>query len=300
MAERNIKFRYFGVVRQRKNGHHWQGVGSLDFDEWMGKIEDAGLLRAIIELPDTKAQIERVAYYENDNIWGLHLLKLREDNLPSIAGENRDAECVPLGDDEYIGEDLFMLYDNANGICMVQINRFSLGIKRLQELLSYVWNVENERVVLKPIAENVNDRFRDRRECKSIEVSFANLDRELGDEGNSLGRIMNSYRRFNGVAGYIKIGLGRKRNTTLNLNEVNEFINDARNEASVVGMKLKVKDDDDSPVEVIDLFENICNSVIPFNIERKTVLQFEYAVQRMLECYRRRREQLVELIMPER
>ena len=111
---------------------------------------------------------------------------------------------------------------------------------------------------------------------------------------------MNSYRRFNGVAGYIKIGLGRKRNTTLNLNEVNEFINDARNEASVVGMKLKVKDDDDSPVEVIDLFENICNSVIPFNIERKTVLQFEYAVQRMLECYRRRREQLVELIMPER
>lgn len=86
MAERNIKFRYFGVVRQRKNGHHWQGVGSLDFDEWMGKIEDAGLLRAIIELPDTKAQIERVAYYENDNIWGAAFIKIKRGQFAINCG----------------------------------------------------------------------------------------------------------------------------------------------------------------------------------------------------------------------
>lgn len=299
MSERNIKFQYFGVVRQRKIKNKWKGQGKLDIIAWMDCIEKKCLLKSVIELSDTKAQIEKAQFYEDDNVWMFRFQKLREDNIPSIAKADEESEGIPLGDDEYIGEYLYLLYDAENGIGMLQVNRFSLGLKRLEELLTYVWGVEGERIKLKSISEEFDmDRIRGRRRYRALEVDFANLGAQLEEGHNSLGRIQNSFRNFYGVSGHVKISLGRTRRDTLNIDEVNQFVYDALEDASVVGLKLKIKDDDARPVETIDLFDNICNSIITFSIAKKTILEFNYAARMMIQCYNVRKEHLVDLITP--
>lgn len=298
MSERNVKFQYFGLVRQEKQKNRWKGKGKLDADVWMDKLDKKQLLNATIDLGDVKASLDKVEWFQKDKVWVFRFMKLREDNIPSIVRENEEAEAINLGDDEYIGEGLHMLYDNNTGIAMVQINRFSLGTKRLEDFLTYIWEVENERVKLRPIMDTVQFDKRIRRNYRTIEINFANISRENEEGHRSLGAIMNSFRNFYGVSGSIRVGLGRTKRDTLNIDEINQVVEDAMENNSVVGLKLHVKDDDARPVEVIDLFDNICKDIITFKLAAKTTLNYGYAADRMLCCYRDKKEYVAKLITP--
>lgn len=301
MSERRVKFQYFGVIRQKKEGNKWKGYGKWDLEAWLDIVDRKDLSMKAIDLGDTKARLEKVEYFSTNNVWVLRFMKLREDNIPSIVKENEEAEGIPLGDDEYIGEDLYMLYDAENGVGMVQVNRFSLGLKRVEDFLTEIWDYENERIRLRAIMEDFDlDRIRGRRKYRSIEVKFANISNQLDKEGNSLGTIMNSFRRLSGVSGSIKISLGRTKYPTLNIDEVQNLIQESLEDTSVVGLKVKVKDDDSRPVEEIDLFDNICSSIITFNLAKKTVLNYDYAALKMQESYMAKRDIILRLLDPRR
>lgn len=300
MPERNIKFEYFGMVRQRKESNRWKGKGKVEIGLIIDSIDREQLLMKTIDLGDIKARIERFQYLKKNDVWVFRFMKLREDNVPSIAKENEEAEGIPLEDDEYIGEDLYMLYDNTNGIAMVQSNRFALGLKRVESLLSYIWNIEGERIRLKAIVEKFDLGLLGRKRYKSIEIGFANIDTDLSDGANALGAIMNSYRKLNGVAGTIRIGLGRTRRDTLDIDEVNKLIREGMDDSSVTSIKLKVKDDDDRPVEEIDLFDNVCRDIIPFNMPKRTSIDFQYAADRMIKYYGYKKLHLISLVSPKK
>lgn len=297
MAERNVKFQYFGIVEQRKEGNKWKGYGKWDLEAWLDIVDKKDLAMKAIDLGDIKARLEKVKYFETNNVWVLRFMKLREDNIPSIVKENKEAKGIPLADDEYIGEDLYLLYDAENGVGMVQVNRFSLGLKRVEEFLTQIWSHDGERIRLKPIIEDFDlEKVRGRRKYRSIEVKFANISNQLDEDGNSLGTIMNSFRRLSGVSGNIKIGLGNTKYPTLDIDEVQNLIHDSLEDASVVGLKVKVKDDDTRPVEEIDLFDNICSSIITFHLAKKTVLNYEYASLKMRENYMAKKDNILRLL----
>lgn len=296
MSIRNVKFQYFGLVRQEKMKNRWKGKGKLDIYAWMDKLEKKKLLNATIDLGDLKASVDKVEWFENNDVWVLRFMKLREDNIPSIVKENQEAEAISLAEDEYIGEGLHMLYDNNNGIAMVQVNRFSLGIKRLEDFLTCIWDVENERVKLRAVMDQQIFDSGIRRKYKAIEVNFANISPESEEGPRSLGTIMNSFRRFHGVAGCVKISFGRRKGDTLNIDEINKAVEEAMEDSSVVGLKLHIKDDDARPVEIIDLFDNVCKDIITFNLAAKTTLNYDYASRLMIRSYEAKKDHIVRLI----
>lgn len=299
MSNRNIKFQYFVVYRQRKEGNRWIGIEKFDIEQWISIVEREELVTKAIEMEGTKGRIEAFSYHDKEEAWTFQFMKLREDNVPSIAKENEKAAKIPLQPDEYLGEDLYMLYDNNNKIAMVQINRFSFGVKRLEEFFTTVWNKENERIRFKAVTEKYGWSPNQRRKCKSIEVSFANVQNSLDSySDNSLGKIMNCFNKLDGVTGKIRISLGRSRRETLNIDEVNELVDEALRDESVNGLKLKVKDDDDRPVNEIDLFDDVCSDILSFTGDKNN-WNYVYAVSRMLARYIERKEKLVRLTSPE-
>lgn len=96
----------------------------------------------------------------------------------------------------------------------------------------------------------------------------------------------------------MKVGFGRTKGDTLNIDKISQVVVDALNDSSVTGLKLHVKDDDDSPVEVVDLFDCICKDIISFKVAAKTTLNFSYASTEMIRCYILRKAHLVDLITP--
>ena len=296
MIKRNVRFQYYGLVRQKKEKNRWKGQGKFDFEVWIDKMKAGDFLNSVIDLGDTKASLDKIEWFEKEKVWIFRFMKLREDNIPSIVKENQEAAAIQLDSDEYLGEGLHMLYDNELGVAMLQVNRFSLGLKKLENFLTYIWHVENERIRLIPILDEVIFDNNRRRKVKCIEIGFANISSCMDGEKRALGTIMNLYRKVDGVSGKIKISLGRTKRDTLNINEVEEIIEDALQDESVDGLKLHVKDDDARPVEVIDLFDKITKDILTFNMRDKTTLEYSYAAALMKECYMKRKSYIKDLI----
>lgn len=293
--ERTIKFEYFRLKHQVKENNRWVEKGDFNFVSWINNIDQNELLMRTVELKDTKARLEDIRFYDTEYIWGMRFMKLREDNVPSIAKENQAAEDIPLGDDEYIGEDLYMIYDRISKISMVQSNRFSLGITRLAEFLGKTSYLSQERIILKPYSKNIDLKSFRKNKYKTLELGFANLIRDVPQSKSPLSNIINSFHKFWGVSGSVSISLGRTKHDTLNIVEVDDLLEELGDYEEVVSAKIRIKDDDKSYTEIIDLFDNICKDFITFNIPKKQSLGFEYAVRNMIEKYNDRKLELLSL-----
>ena len=90
-----------------------------------------------------------------------------------------------------------------------------------------------------------------------------------------------------GITGEVIISLGRgRRNFGLNQEKVPQMLEDIyENQDILSDAALKVKDDDDDSVDIINLFDNALCSYIDFRLEKRTVLDFGYATNLMIDVY---------------
>ena len=291
-VQRTIKYYYHTVKKERKDG----SGESEDFNlaDWLiNQTEDPGC-QTIICLKDCNIRLETIERDDcnGDQFYFARVYKVRDTNIPAKLKEGQAAEPISLEDDEYIGEDLNLLYDYQLGVCMMQRNRMSIGISRLSE-----WAGKSEPehiVVFRPIGDICDvSRFRSKK-IRSFEVSLGNVNNL---NGTSLSDMIGGILNLGGVSVRISISAGRKKDAQLVHNDMLNIIENVDfNRDSVVSAKVKIKDDDDSPAEVVDLIDDMMNDIITFDIERKSTLDFRVAKEKMLEKYIERRDEIAKKI----
>ena len=294
--ERNIKYQYFKMDSQVKLNGNWIDEGEFDFISWIDYVDEHDLEQKTIKLKDTKARIEKIQFFKAYNVWIVRFMKLREENLPYLAKEKVDAEDIPLQPDEYIGEDMYMLYDIENQIAMIQSNRFSLGTSRLGEFLVKSQKEKDKRIRLWPIKDNVDISSLKKIAYRTIELGFANIENITGTGKSALRDIMKSYRKVCGISGTIKIGVGRAKDGALDAIEIEKMIEDARECENITSAKVRIRDDDSSRVEVIDLLDETVSDIITYELEPRESLSFETATIHMLGKYQRKKDKIISLI----
>lgn len=285
--ERNIKYQYFKMDTQTKINGVWTDSAEFNFVEWIQYIHDNCLEKATIELKDTKARIEKIKFFDEQDVWVMRFMKLREENLPYLAKENVDAENIPLQEDEYIGEDMYMLYDINTHIAMIQSNRFSLGLSRLAEFIMKSQHKTDERVRLFPIKKHVDLTTFGRNEYRTLELGFANIVQELPEKRSALKDILQMYNKFSAISGTIKISIGKAKDETLDVIEVDKIIKEIGECESITSAKVKIRDDDSSRIEVVDLLDDCFSDIITYNLEPRQTLEFSTAAGSMIARYKR-------------
>ena len=298
--KRIIQFRYFCVFYREKDvdNDRWGDYKAYDLVKWIMKMDEHEMLKKSIRFNNILARIECFSHSDDDDLWGMRLLKLRDTNIPTKVKENEESEPVELDDDEYLGEDITILYEKCSSILMIQMNRFSLGITKLEEFFNYTSDDENIEIAIKPIVElDRLDKLNDR-SYRNIEISFANLGRwQDNDNHRSLASIIKPVKAVGGFTGSVKIGLGHFKNTTLNKPEIKELIKEVLNNKEFVkSAKVRVSDDDEKGVEVIDLFEDVYHDFIQFTLPSKTALNYSDAIISMRYCFKERRPSLCKAI----
>lgn len=294
--ERNIKYQYYKMDTQTKISGVWAEPKEFDFISWIQYVSENDLEQKTISLKDTKARVEKIKFYDEHDVWVVRFMKLREENLPYLAKENLDAEDIPLESDEYIGEDMYMLYDINTNIAMIQSNRFSLGISRLAEFFVKSQNKTDERVRFFPIKREIDLTSFGKNSYRTLELGFANILRDVPKGKSALGDIMKMYRKFSGVSGTIKIGIGRSKHDSLDVVEVDKLISEIGACDNVVSAKVKIKDDDLSRVEVIDLLDECFSDIITFNLELRETIAFNTAALSMIGKYELVKNKILSLI----
>ncbi|OLS02191.1 DUF6731 family protein [Tissierella creatinophila] len=293
---RNIKFQYFQVTIQKENEKHL-----FSFDDWAVYLDKENLICKSIELKGLKARVEKYHNDESNNLWVIRFMKLRDTNIPSAVRESEEAVPVTLDDNEYLGEDVNMLYDESNGIAMIQSNRFSLSYTRIQELVNNINPFEGFDIFINPIIEKTKSKL-DNKKSKKITLGFANIERPISKTKSALSDIINSYFNIQALSGQVIFSVGRKKNIVkknvlgklvelkenrnLDTKSVSELIDDIYdNQAIITNAKIEIRDDDGPSLEIIDLFDNVYHDYVTFILEARQTLGFEYVSNEMMYIY---------------
>lgn len=302
--KRTIRFQYY-QIRCKSANDIGKSSKIFNFAKWIKNMEDNNLIQVAVEFRDAKARIEFVTYSKTNETWGIRIMKLRDTNIPSKAKDKEEAKLIELGDGEYLGEDMFMIFQPKSGVAMIQQNRMSLGISRLEEFLEDTYNrfvPEEEKICvdIEGILDETGQKRISKSDYKFLELGFANINSFVEDDNRvALRDMILPIKRMSGVTGSIKISLGRSGLDTLNKKAVTELIREvgmASNRRYIRTAKLKIKEEDDTDVELLDLFNDICSEAIEFTIDSKVGLIFTTVISAMNEKYLKRKLELQKLV----
>lgn len=293
--KRKVKYQYYKIVLFEKDGRgDWHKKSDFNFADWLAKLDDEGLLNKKVELRDCYAYIEKIDYNRTNEIYTVRIFKLRDVNIPSKVKDGEESQIIPLDEDEYIGEDITLLYDRNSGICMIQSNRMSVSVSKLQEWINKDME-EGYMAAFYPVYRKTTQAMLRGKQIRAIDITFANL--EESNSVRSLGQIIKGIQKFNGLTGHITIGMGRKKGGELNPEQTLELVEELNQNREIISSaKVKMRDDDMSRVEIVDLFDDLLHEYIVFDIEKKQPLDFEQARAKMLMSYLSKKDGIIDLI----
>ena len=283
---RLIKFDYCQLYYCVKNTD--KDFKLFDIELLIKKICDQQLERKAIEIYEgCKIRIEKFDFDDKNTLWAMRILRLREDNLAFIVKPDEEAKPIELGEDEYLGEDMTMLFDITNNIAMIQRNRYALGFTNLQKAIQKIMSINGLKIDIRPITKIVDARTIQRDYFRSIEVRFSNLkNRDIDSIGGSLGMIMKTYKELDGGGGSFIVNLGRTRRNSLAKEPTRQLLSDVLDNQELFSAAiLRVKDAEDNDIDIINLLDNIYSVFIPYNIAERTSLNYEYCVKKMTDKF---------------
>lgn len=205
--KRTIKFSYYTVCSV--NEKEGTDPKRFDFEAWIEKAEKLNVEQKEIEFDGTIARLECLEGDSANHIWKIRFLKLRDTNIPSIVKKEEEAKPLELEDDEYIGEDLVMIYDPKNQVAMIQSNRFAFSKGKLEKYLNKIWGVDEQKIVLLHISKKIDVAKIKGKQSRSLILRLANV-HPIEETDRPLSKIINAYATMGGKFGNVAFTLGRK------------------------------------------------------------------------------------------
>lgn len=294
---RKVKFEYYEVVSKYKDDPDSSRDRPFDLRRLIQKAYKMSLEARTFDYYGEQARLDRLWYDDVKEYWFLNFARLRATNIPSKASETKELEPIELEDDEYIGEDVTALYDEKLNILMLQRNRYSLGPSGIEEYFNLLWNNEEETIYLRPICLiNPVEHAKKALYYRKLNVRFADLPINSVDdwEDNSFKKLIKAFGTFDAVTAEVTISVGRTRDATLNRDTVHESIKEIYAHKDIISRaELAKKDDEDTSVEIIDLFDHKIHDYLYFTLELRQSLGCENVAYRMYEKYKERRGELM-------
>lgn len=270
----------------------------FDFEKWINKAVESDIEKKEIEVDGLIVRLEAIEGERENQVWKLRFIKLRDTNIPSIVKKEEGAKPIELEDDEYIGEDLLMLYDPEIQVAMIQCNRFAMSKGKLEKFLNKIWGDSDYRIILIHINKSINYAQLKKRNFRRLELRLANI-HAIEDTHRPLSNIINSYNAVGSRAGTVSFSLGKGRQPKEGLSplQIPIMLDDIYENMDIVDDAiLKVRDDDNSNVDIVDLFDNCLHEYIDFKLEKRTTLAFDCATKMMVRRYIERKPEVKDLL----
>ena len=141
--KRTLKFYYFKPFLYKDGKKN----RAFNFADWIINFENADNIYETISLSSIMARVDGHKYDKVNDLHGVCFVNMRGENLPSKVAEGKEQEDLDLEESEYIGEDMYVLYDRTNNVFMAQSNRMALTINRITEFVNRTKDLNDDMVV---------------------------------------------------------------------------------------------------------------------------------------------------------
>lgn len=259
---------------------------AFNFANWISEYEEHGQILKTVNLVDFTARVEEYKYDETADVHGVCFVHMRGENLPSKVGEGRAQEDLDLEEDEYIGEDMYILYDRKTNIFMMQVNRIAMTISRIAEFINKTREQDGKKVGFIPVTRKMTKNEMRQKKVRTIEISCDTIQDTDKMRNNTLKKICDGISRIGCNTYSMKFSVGRIRNAELSPDESQSMIDDIINRSvSVNSAKVTFADQNTGEIEYVDLVQNKLMSRLEFKVSGKERLQMDIVFDKMKKEY---------------
>lgn len=257
------------------------------------KIEDR-----IYELNNSKIRIEQIV--KRDSFWLINVLKFRETDTAKTAKINEEATDLPLDDDEYLSEDMTVIYNVQEKIFAIQRNRFCCTPTQLGRYFEQILMQEfqHSKLTFKfiPIVRNNLDKaLNNMVDCRKLTCKISDWPTSQEYYTNkSLSKIAKLTEEFEATSIEITVSVGRNRKKTLSRAHAKKFISEIINLSQANGNVQKAiaslntsinEDSEDTKFEMFDLLSNNLHDIINFTLETRMSISFTNISSEMIKKF---------------
>lgn len=282
---KNIKLEYYRANAVENENMDLLDLGNM-LDDLYLRIRQGEVVR--YEFNHEIARVADVFFYQDIGCYHLSFERLRDFNLPVKSSFERDSEPIDLEEDEYIGEEVSLLYDIANNVFIIQRNRDSLSPTALEMFLrdihsGYIGHASN--LELNPILrQNVLEQILGSEQVRKINVRIDDLGQETQYE-DDLSNITGEISRYEAASLDFTLSVGREKNREMNYGFASRLIENISRRANVSKAQIYVRMDEESNVEKYDLIEHKIHSLVTFDFREERTIRPDAVFQRMRELY---------------
>lgn len=257
----------------------------LDLDDLFKQLSEEPQKRGLKELFGEKYRLHVCRYHENDALWEIQVLHLRDSILPGIADEEREFELLTLPDGKYPAESCTMVYIPQSTTIFFQRNTLCMSIRRLGYYLQSMLP-EGTKMVLKPvISGNKIDMINNYASYKKV-VLLATVGRGNEEPTSRLTRLLNAYKGYGAPYVQIEISTGRKRNSRLKAAEISELVREAYTDNDVQKLRVNMAKDAHSEFGWVDLMEDRDGITVKMEYSKDDPISHDRLFEAWIERYR--------------
>lgn len=255
MARKTISMHYFYAII--KNNDKTEKL--IDLTEIFKVLNNKKPEERIISLKsDENVQLKHINYNENYKRWNLCFLRNRSDAPFITKLSDTIDKAESLEDDEFVGQECCLIYDETSKITSIQNNRSSISFRTISKFLSsYMENFfEFSPIIYKKKYTEISDD--EEINYKSIEIGYTDiskiqmLSKDSGDE--MIKDLTKIAMNLSAINGKIELNVGRKKNFLVK-KSLRVLVDFFKKNPEVTN-SLKVKMIDDDGIRFIDLIHN--------------------------------------------
>ena len=267
-----------------------------------------------IDIGEINIEIEPNTLKIDNDFISFQLTKLRDNMLPAKKKKGNMKEDIVLEDDEFIGEFTSILYDKKNNIFMVQSNMHGVSIGQVEKYLTDLRRRIIEEMGLDDLVEAVCelsiiidsfelDNIRTSQEVRKLRFRAADgIYSSLGEEGNFLRNIRKSFGNKTGFVIDLTISIDRETEIkSLDQELIEDVLQNYEDiKASQYDSNLLVeitrKEDQDSPMEILNLLKPKIADEITLKIKPKTSVVHNDLLNEMKKAYNKTKKKIEKII----
>lgn len=277
MVVKKIKFSYYNIYLSQ-NGEKT----TLDWEKFLNGFPSLNTGKNGDEVGNTNGKYRNIRFKngiirldylsDKDGLLYMNFVRLSENGASKSQRKESGIEKLDLDEDEYVSYDVSAIFDKANGIMMIQNNKFAMTAKKFQEYVNIFWgynslNTGKSSICIDEIPADEVDLDK----VKSFKkFHFAVKDINTKNSNNSFMRIFNAFNKYKGYTIDVTISKDRKGKKYLNEDAIREDIQDI---AELSKAELVYLDDDTEKTEILDLLDANKSILLSFDIKPKETLE---------------------------
>lgn len=256
------------------------------FEDLYFRIQGGEVIR--YEFNNEIAKVAMLDYHEDIQCYHMSFERLRDFNLPVKSSFERESEIIDLEEDEFIGEEVSLLYDTTNSIVIIQRNRDSLSPTALEMFIRDIhrtFTSAHSTLELNPLLEeNTLDRVLESDQVRRLIVRVEDLGQETEYE-DDLSNITNEVNRYDANSLELILSVGRERDSEMDADRAKGFIRTVMRRRNVSKAQAYVRLDEDSNVEKYDLIEHKIHSLVTFDFREDRTIRPDAVFDQMRDVY---------------